>query len=1000
KWELYTDYSRLQVAWSELGLDEATWEKPPSPLDGLEEYERWLELLRIWKLSNAVSLSTHMRLRPRLRSLLSSIRQFKEVKEQPEYLRGGSMYDYQLEGANWLYYQWWQGKPAILGDDPGLGKTIQTIAYLSIVYHLTLPKGVDAEQAAKTNEGTFPFLIVVPTTLIDNWVSEFRKWAPFLSVATLSGSAKSRDIQLETTVMRNNDLKCHVLITSYETISKAPVLSKLGSLKINWEAIIYDEGHRLKNDQTKTYKALAKLKSRQRVILTGTPLQNDIRELFNVIGFVDPTARAEMQDLESSFDVSESQSVENVRKKLRQYMLRRSKSDVELLIPPKHELILPVSMSSLQQNLYKATLTKNVRLLESISSVLHQSSRKAKNGNCSDSEGSTSSTPLASGVGLREKTAGGKVAGGASAAKPKPARIGSLQNILMEVRRIISHPYSIAGVEPEFDTEEETQRNLISSCGKLQLLHELIPELRARGHRILIFSQFKDTLACLERYLEAQRVGYVYIDGETPPAKRQVQVDSFNSPDSRALVFLSTTRTGGLGLNLTTADVVIIYDCDFNPHADMQAMARAHRIGQRKPVLVFKLVTENSVEERIVKAATRKLALDHLLIQRMGDGSGEGASKSDEGPKESAIMQALKKDAVSLLSDKSSDVAANAKTIKYDHALVSKLLDQCMDALKEADAQKKRACQEKKGSGAVEDSAALSFARVWELDSGGNMRSISEKASDSASDSDSSEQDADVWSQLLKISEEQMAAAASASANGEDGSGDGGRLRVRKRKINYVDSADAEVGKSKDSRAKDVEDGEFVSLSDGEDEDEKADETGIGSLRSLRTKAANDACHIIRRPASASASANTLPPAPRAVKSVSGAGSLVAYRNRNVIVYSAELPIMAAIHSNSIIDGLHSFKRAQNIPCVSEAVQQQVISYFGDLKRKFSGLDITGIRDVISPMLFFPVPINFELAQAEHLPPQPYTGPCMICSNAHGASFCPVVITRSFADAI
>ncbi|KAJ2852770.1 hypothetical protein J3B02_003447, partial [Coemansia erecta] len=406
KWELYTDFSRVQVAWKELNLDEATWEKIPNPVEDPKEYEKWFKLFEIWKQSDAVSLSMHMRIRPRLRSLLSSFGQFKEVKEQPKYLQGGQMYSYQLEGANWLYYQWWQGKSAILADDPGLGKTIQTIAFLSIIYHLTLPKNANAKDIVDTNEGTFPFLIVVPTTLIDNWVSEFRKWAPFLSVATLSGNAKNRDIQLETTVMRDNDLKCHVLITSYETISKAPVLSKFSSLKISWEAIIYDEGHRLKNDQTKTYKALAKLRSRQRVILTGTPLQNDIRELFNVVGFVDPTARAEMQDLETSFDVNETQSVDNVRKKLREYMLRRSKNDVELLVPPKHELILPVSMSSLQRNLYKATLTKNVRLLESISSVLHRSNRRANGSSTSDSESSSSSKPLATFMGSRQRIAG------------------------------------------------------------------------------------------------------------------------------------------------------------------------------------------------------------------------------------------------------------------------------------------------------------------------------------------------------------------------------------------------------------------------------------------------------------------------------------------------------------------------------------------------------------------------------------------------------------------
>ncbi|KAJ2636426.1 hypothetical protein GGF40_003008 [Coemansia sp. RSA 1286] len=979
KWALYTDYSRVQVAWKELDLEEATWEKSPNPLDDLDEYEKWFELLRVWKQSESVSLNAHMRMRHRLRATLSAIGHFKEVSKQPAYLKGGQMYGYQLDGANWLYYQWWQGKSAILADDPGLGKTIQTIAFISIIYHLTLPKGTNPEKAVAANEGTFPFLIVVPTTLIDNWVSEFRKWAPFLSVATLSGSSKNRDVQLETTVMRNNDLKCHVLIASYETISKAPVLAKFSALKIHWEVIVYDEGHRLKNDQTKTYKALAKLRSRQRVILTGTPLQNDVRELFNVVGFVDPTARAEFQFLESSFDVNQSQTVDSVRKKLREYMLRRSKNDVELLIPPKHELILPVSMSSLQRNLYKATLTKNVRLLESISSVLHQSSRKP-NGGSSDSDSALSKS-LGTFQDPRSRAIGNALAGRPAAAKPKPVRIGSLQNILMEVRRIISHPYSIAGVEPEFDTKEETLRNLVSSCGKLQLLHELIPELRTRGHRILIFSQFKATLACLERYLEAEDIGYVYIDGETPQATRQQQVDRFNSPDSKMLIFLSTTRTGGLGLNLTTADVVIIYDCDFNPHADMQAMARAHRIGQRKPVLVFKLVTENSVEERIVKASTRKLALNHILIEQMGDECDSDSKKGDEERKESEIMQALKKDAVSLLSDKSSDIAAESKAIKYDHARVSKLLDQCMEALKKDEAQQKLLCQEQKNSGSVENSAAFNFARIWELDDDGNLLSVADKSPDSSVDSDSSQRDADVWSKLLKMSEDHMAASAS---NSSEGDGESSRLRVRKRKINYVvDMADADGRKNKSSRAREIEDGEFVDVSDREC-DEEADKAGHDASCGLQTRTANGAQQADPRP-------NGI---------LTAAPHHIYYNKGKVIIYSVELPIMSSIHSNSVIEGFHNFRRAQKIPSVTEQVQQQVTGYFNSLRESFKGVDLSKVENFVKPMLFFPIPTKFELAVNQVVPAQPFTGRCFICPNIHRDSFCPVIGSKSFIDAI
>ncbi|KAJ1879845.1 hypothetical protein LPJ57_002607, partial [Coemansia sp. RSA 486] len=631
------------------------------------------------------------------------------------------------------------------------------------------------------------------------------------------------------------------------------------------------------------------------------------------------------------------------------------------------------------RNLYKATLTKNVRLLESISSVLHQSSRKP-NGGSSDSDSALSKS-LGTFQDPRSRAIGNALAGRPAAAKPKPVRIGSLQNILMEVRRIISHPYSIAGVEPEFDTKEETLRNLISSCGKLQLLHELVPELRARGHRILIFSQFKDTLACLERYLEAEDIGYVYIDGETPQATRQQQVDRFNSPDSKMLVFLSTTRTGGLGLNLTTADVVIIYDCDFNPHADMQAMARAHRIGQRKPVLVFKLVTENSVEERIVKASTRKLALNHILIEQMGDECDSGSKKGDEERKESEVMQALKKDAVSLLSDKSSDIAAESKAIKYDHARVSKLLDQCMEVLKKDEARQKLLCQEQKNSGSVENSAAFNFARIWELDDDGNLLSVADKSPDSSVDSDSSQRDADVWSKLLKMSEDRMAASA---ANSSEGDGESSRLRVRKRKINYVvDMADADGRKNKSSRAREIEDGEFVDVSDREC-DEEADKAGHDASCGLQTRTANGAQQADPRP-------NGI---------LTAAPHHIYYNKGKVIIYSVELPIMSSIHSNSVIEGFHNFRRAQKIPLVTEQVQQQVTGYFHSLRESFKGVDLSKVENFVKPMLFFPIPTKFELALNQVVPAQPFTGQCFICSNIHRDSFCPVIGSKSFIDAI
>ncbi|KAI7821289.1 SNF2 family N-terminal domain-containing protein, partial [Kickxella alabastrina] len=350
-----------------------------------------------------------------------------------------------------------------------------------MVYHSTIPDSLRGIEATKSNCGTFPFLIVVPSTLIDNWMAEFRAWAPFLVVCKLSGQAASREIQLETTLFRKQaqgklDLCCHVVLASYESIIKRGI-PQFTNPSFIWQAIVFDEGHRLKNNQSKTYQELKKFNAHQRVVLTGTPLQNDLRELFNLLGFIDPDKSNEMVNIGASFDVTDERSVGLVRDMINPYILRRTRDKIPDLVPPKYELILPVPMSELQRKLYRATLTKNTKLLYDIARALRKNDKN-----------------MGTGAGS----------------------IASLQNVLMEVRKIVSHPYLISGIEPTFETTDEATRHLISSCGKLQVLHAMMPELRTRGHRMLIFSQFKDTLIILQDYFDAQGITYCHIDGDTP----------------------------------------------------------------------------------------------------------------------------------------------------------------------------------------------------------------------------------------------------------------------------------------------------------------------------------------------------------------------------------------------------------------------------------------------------------------------------------------------------
>ncbi|PIA13244.1 hypothetical protein COEREDRAFT_67293, partial [Coemansia reversa NRRL 1564] len=523
--------------------------------------------------------------------------------QQPDYVAGGQLKDYQLVGAQWLWQQWQAGTGAVLADEMGMGKTIQTIAFLQMAYHSTLKAD---------NRGVFPFLVVAPTTLVGNWAREFATWAPELVVAQLSGRAACRAEQLAHTIFRREhgrrDLKCHVVLTSYEAACNAEATTALASVR--WQAMVVDEGHRLKNDAARTFRALRRFGARQRVVLTGTPVQNCLRELFSVLAFVEPQ-RFDAAALEAKYDATRPADVAAVRALVRPLLMRRTKRDQPLLVPPKCEAILPVTMTRLQRELYRATLARNAQLLRGIAAAMQ-----------------------------------------AGADEPRQVRAAPLRNVLMEVRRILSHPYLLRGVEPAGLAPREQHLRLIDASAKLQLLHTLLPELMARRHRLLLFAQFKDTLDILEDYLAGEHIRFERIDGDTPAANRQTAVAAFSRADG-APVFLATTRTGGVGLNLTAADTVIIYDCDFNPQADLQAMARAHRIGQSRPVRVFKLVTRDSAEERILRKATRKLELDHQIIQRIDEPMLSGEDEDSGAPGD--VERALRHGADLLFGDRAEE---------------------------------------------------------------------------------------------------------------------------------------------------------------------------------------------------------------------------------------------------------------------------------------------------------------------------------------------------------
>ncbi|KAA8537227.1 hypothetical protein F0562_029705 [Nyssa sinensis] len=482
------------------------------------------------------------------------------LTEQPKELEGGSLFPHQLEALNWLRKCWHKSKNVILADEMGLGKTVSACAFISSLYF---------EFKAK-----LPCLVLVPLSTMPNWMAEFALWAPNLNVVEYHGCAKARAIirQYEWHASDPNGLnkktasyKFNVLLTTYEM-----VLADSSHLRgFPWEVLVVDEGHRLKNSSSKLFSLLNTFSFQHRVLLTGTPLQNNIGEMYNLLNFLQPASFPSLSSFEEKFnDLTTAEKVEELKKLVAPHMLRRLKKDAMQNIPPKTERMVPVELSSIQAEYYRAMLTKNYQILRNI------------------------------GKGVAQQ---------------------SMLNIVMQLRKVCNHPYLIPGTEPDSGSVEFLHEMRIKASAKLTLLHSMLKVLHKEGHRVLLFSQMTKLLDILEDYLtfEFGPKTFERVDGSVCVADRQAAITRFNQDKSR-FVFLLSTRSCGLGINLATADTVIIYDSDFNPHADIQAMNRAHRIGQSKRLLVYRLVVRASVEERILQLAKKKLMLDQLFVNKSG----------------------------------------------------------------------------------------------------------------------------------------------------------------------------------------------------------------------------------------------------------------------------------------------------------------------------------------------------------------------------------------------
>ncbi|BBN03821.1 protein Mpsnf1.12 [Marchantia polymorpha subsp. ruderalis] len=484
------------------------------------------------------------------------------INRQPDYVGVGknSMYAYQIEGLKWLLSNFESRRNVILADEMGLGKTIQTIAFMSCVRNEKL--------------SSKPALVIAPKSTLSGWEQELQLWAPGLNAVVYQGEKDNR------LLIRKYEFYAHnkrplfdVLLTSYELAT----LDNSLLCKFHWSSIIVDEGHRMRNMRSNLGNVLKEHRAEFRLLLTGTPLQNTLAEFFSLFHFLDPvkypnpdSAAEEFTEAVDDGHASSADSekrlkhLSRIQELLKPRMLRRVKNEVPgLTLPGKKIVEISCALTKQQRHLYTAILRKNLKVLN---------------------------------------------AGVQSGLKR------SLNNILTDLKMVCNHPYLFPDKEPQGLKPEEALRTMVDVSGKLVFLEKLLPMLKNGGHRVLLFSQMTKMLDIMEDFLRFMGLSFCRIDGTTSATDRQKLIAEFNHPQSSTFIFLISTRGGGLGINLPSADTVIIYDPDCNSFVDVQAQARAHRIGQEKIVLVYQLVTVSSVEEKILERSRKKLALENSVI--------------------------------------------------------------------------------------------------------------------------------------------------------------------------------------------------------------------------------------------------------------------------------------------------------------------------------------------------------------------------------------------------
>jgi len=568
------DAADYLVKWDGLPYDEATWEGRKE-LEVLKNFEEKLELFREFE---KIPHKDDLQWSRRHKNARERNPNFIRYTTENEFKNGNRLRFYQIDGVNWLVNNWHAHRPCILADEMGLGKTVQTVTFLNTLYEHENIRG--------------PFMICAPLSTLGHWKREFEAWSD-MNAVVYHGGQRSRDIIYEyewawpnqRKSMTKLNKKWNVLITTKEIVSKDHKLLS----PMMWQAIVIDEAHSLKNRKSAFFQRLSCFDREHSVLLTGTPIQNNMKELFSLLTFLSPQRYPDEEDFLEKFDLEKlAKNSDLLKTELQPRLLQRLKQVVEPDLGNRDEKIIWVELTLFQKKWYKALYEKSGEALLKIG--------------CAKS---------------------------------------SLMNVSMQLRKCCNHPFLLPSAEdsisPANSSLELIYENLVRASGKLVLLDKLLPKLKREGHRVLIFSQMSRMLDILDDYFQHREYMYERIDGSITGQARQEAIDRFQKHDD-IFAFLLTTRAGGVGINLMAADTVIIFDSDWNPMNDLQAIARAHRIGQKRQVQVYRLITRNCYEQEMFKRADQKLALNQVV---MGDLKNKTKSEIDNMLKKGAISMFL-----------------------------------------------------------------------------------------------------------------------------------------------------------------------------------------------------------------------------------------------------------------------------------------------------------------------------------------------------------------------